>query len=190
MLRRQRRPEPVSAVPVRKLRARTSLAETPNLVQQVLAHAAGKPRRTTSADSAAERMRIAAQAKKAIELNLNLIANADAAIDDAVARREQACKIIEAQLKLAGLEFHSDGSYLAQIKEQWSNQSTTIDPKKFKAKVPNDVFWACIDVRIGKAKQMLSTKEFNEVTSVTAGTLLGRRLEVKKMEPKKRTPRG
>lgn len=156
-------------------------------VASILASAAGKIPRTTSVDSAASREATAARAKVVIETNLKLISEAERKIDEATLEITQAYKIVEAQLKLAGLDAHSNGVLVASLVEKWTRQSRTIDPKKFRNKVANEVFWSSISVNLTKAGEHLTDKELTDMSDVVPGKSQGFSLEIKPVKVKRRT---
>lgn len=143
--------------------------------------------RVTSVNAAVFREARAQEAKAKIDAQLKLVSEAEAAIDEAQAKLAEAYKLIEAQLKLADLTIHSDGVYIAELKEQWTNQTRDIDPKKFRNKVEAEVFWNSIAVSVTKAKQFLSERELNDISDVKPGVKVGVLLKVKKIEPKRRS---
>lgn len=145
--------------------------------------------RLTSANTAMDASKTATRAKAAIDEQLKVISKSEADIDVAAAQITQANKIIEAQLQLAGLTHHTDGVYLAEIIDQWTNQSRNIDPKKFKNQVTNDVFWESIEVSLTKAKAHLTEKEINEIADVVPSQFKGKILKVKKLGPRVRKPK-
>ena len=145
--------------------------------------------RLTSSNTASDKSRMVAKAKLAIEEQLILISKYEDEIDVAVEQIAQATKIVEAQLKLAGLTCHSYGDHVAEIIEQWTNQSRNIDPKKFRNKVPVEVFWSSIEVSLTKAKAHLTEKEINEIADVVPSQFKGKVLKIKKLGAVKRKPK-
>lgn len=145
--------------------------------------------RVTSVNAAVHRAGTEQAARQKIDEQLKLISDAERQIDEAQIVIAQAYKMVEAQLRLANIMFHSNGLYLAEIKEQWTNQSTDIDPKKFRVKVPDAAFWGSISVSVTKAKSFLTAKELSEIADVKPGMKIGEVLKVSKIEPKKRSRR-
>lgn len=143
--------------------------------------------RVTSVNAAVHRSATEAAAKLKIDEQLKLISDAERQIDDAQIVIAQAYKMIEAQLRLANLTLHSNGAYVAEIKEQWTNQSTDIDPKKFRNRVSDEAFWGSINVSVTKAKTFLTVIELQQIADVTPGRKTGETLKVSKIEPKKRS---
>lgn len=143
--------------------------------------------RVTSVNAAVFREARAQEARTKIDAQLKLVSEAEAEIDAAQAKLSEAYRMIEAQMKLADLEVHSDGAYIAEIKEQWTNQTRDIDPKKFRNRVEAEVFWGSIAVSVTKAKHYLSERELNEISDVHPGKLVGKVLKVKKLEPRRRS---
>lgn len=138
------------------------------------------------ANSAEARHAKAEEARAEIDTQLKLIAAAENAIDDAMADIEAARKAIESKLRDNNLTSHSNGLYFAELVEQFTRQSRTIDPKKFRNAVANDVFWESIAVNIGKAEQHLTEKELTAISDVIPSRSSGIVLKVKKREPVKR----
>lgn len=133
-----------------------------------------------TASSAVEKMRLEGRARKTIDEKLKLITDEERKIDDAQAAIEQARKVVEAQLRLANISYHTDGVQVAEIVESWSKQTTVIDPKIFKNNVTSDVFWGCVKVGVEKAKEHLAAKEFAKVSTEVPGKLLGHVLKISK----------
>ena len=140
----------------------------PSLVQ---AQVAGL--RAVSKNNAAERARQAEGARNDIDHLLKSISQNDADIDAAWERNQRAYKEIERLLRAHNLLTHTDGAYIAQILENFTRQSRTIDPKKFKAKVGDDTFWKVVEVPIGKAEGLLTDKELAGVVDVVPGKSTG-----------------
>ncbi len=137
---------------------------------------------TTSSKEAKQRA-----ASKEIDAQLKLIAKAEADIDDAQRRITAAHALVEASLRDANMTIRTDGVYVAELAEQWTRQARAIDPKVFKNRVPNDVFWSCISVNLTRAAEHLSEKEMNEIADVVPSTLVGRVLKIKKIEARRRS---
>lgn len=154
-------PAPTPAAPVRRigLKARPSAAE-------ILARAKEREAAPAVGTSEVEKVKLEKRSRARIDEQLKLIAKAEADIDDAQARIESAHRIIEAQLRLCNISFHSDGLFNAELVEQWTRQARVIDPKKFKLAVSNDVFWKSISVNVGEAAKHLSEKEIAEIADV------------------------
>jgi hypothetical protein len=192
MLVTRQKAAPAKAVTPAKTQGRAAVKAATKTVAKPEVEIPTAPRRlrVTSSNTAMETARMVMRAKAAIEEQLKVISKSEEEIDVAKAGIDQANKVIEAQLKLADLTHHTDGVYLAEIVEQWTNQSRNIDPQKFKNKVTNEVFWASIEVSLTKAKTHLTEKELNEIADVVPSQFKGRALKVKKLGPQKRTPKG
>lgn len=143
--------------------------------------------RVTSVNAAIHRASIESAAKQKIDEQLKLVSEAERQIDDAQVVIAQAYKMIDAQLRLMNPRIHSNGSYIAEIKEQWTNQTMDIDPKKFRNKVSDDAFWGSISVSVMKAKNFLTKIEIENIADVKPGVKIGEVLKVHKIEPKKRS---
>lgn len=143
--------------------------------------------RVTSVNAAIHRASTESAAKEKIDEQLKLISDAERQIDDAQVIIAQAYKMIDAQLRLANLRVHSNGSYIAEIKEQWTNQTMDIDSKKFRNKVSDEAFWGSISVSVMKAKNFLTKIELEAIADVKPGMKVGETLKVSKIEPKKRS---
>ena len=146
-------------------------------------------RRTRHSTTASDKSRMVAKAKQAIEEQLKLISKSEETIDAATEQIKQAYKVVEAQLKLADLTCHSYEDHVAEIVEQWTNQSRNIDPKKFRNKVTAEVFWDSIEVSLTKAKAHLTEKEINEIADVVPSQFKGKVLKIKKLGAVKRKPK-
>lgn len=158
----------------------------PKAVPKAAPEAPSRRLRLTSSNTAVDTALMVTRAKAAIEEQLKVISKSESDIDAAKEQIDKANKVIEAQLKLAGLTLHTDGAYLAEIIEQWTNQSRNVDPKKFRTKTTNEVFWACIEVSLTKAKAHMTEKELNEIADVVPAQFKGQVLKIKKLEPKRR----
>lgn len=172
------------------LRRRSALVAKPAPVAAsptIAVHQPQRRLRVTSVNAAVFREARAQEARTKIDAQLKLVSEAEAAIDAAHTKLEEAYKMIEAQMKLADLQVHSNGGYIAEIKEQWTNQTRDIDPKKFRNRVAAEVFWGSISVSVTKAKNFLSERELNDISDVKPGQLVGHVLKVKKIEPKRRS---
>jgi hypothetical protein len=152
--------------------------EKPAPQVQVTATRPASTLRKTSVNTAADKAAIAEKAKLVIETNLKSISLAERAIDDAQSQITQSTKIIEAQMKLAVLDYHTDGVKEALLKEAFTRQGRKLDPKKFKAHVPDAVFWAAIRVSLEVAGEHLTEKEINEIADVTPSVSQGYKLKV------------
>lgn len=142
--------------------------------------------RFTSANTAATRALKAGVARTEIDELLQVVAESDRAIDEAVATNEVAYKAIEKLLRDNNLSSHSDGVYTAEIVEQFSRQSRTVDPKKFRAHVDSDMFWAAIKVNLGEAEKLLTEKELNSISDVVPSKSMGHCFKLKRSERKVR----
>lgn len=142
-------------------------------------------RRPALAGSASDNFSRVGKAKEEIEKQLKLISNSYEEIDQAQANVEKAFKVVEALLRLVNLKEHSDGVYKAALEEVWTRQSRTIDPKKFKTRVANDVFWASIRVNLEQAKQHLSEKELMSISDTVPSKATGIQLKIAKIKIRK-----
>ena len=142
--------------------------------------------RTQSANTAATRAPIIRAAKDVIEQQLRLIAKAEAAIDQATLAISNAHGIIEDKMRDVNITEHAYGIHIARLVEAWSNQRTDIDPKKYRAKVANDVFWASIAVMVTKAREHLNEREILEIADVVSPKSQGIRLKIERVDVKSR----
>lgn len=138
------------------------------------------------ANNAATRAAKAKVARAEIDRFLKLIAEAEYAIDEAVARNNLAYAQIEAIMREHNIEEHSNGVHIALIEQVFSRQTRTIDPKKFKAAVASEDFWKAITVSITEASKILTEKELNTVSDVTPGKSQGFLFKCKRVERKTR----
>ena len=179
-----RRSRTAAAQPLR--RTQVAPVEKPQPTKEV---PATKLRQVTT-NNAAARERMQNEARKVVEAELKLISKAEHAIDLATAQISLSHERMKDAMFAAGLQVHECatdyGQYIAEIVEQWTKQSRTIDPQKFRNKVTNDVFWGCIGVMIGAAKEHLTEKEINDLSDVVPSQFVGRNLKVQKVEPKRR----
>lgn len=132
------------------------------------------------AGSAADKVRMRNVVEARIHHNLQLIADAYVNIDAASAVKEKAEEEIDRLMRDNNMTVCEDEVMVASLKEVFSRQVRTIDPKKFKNEVPNDVFWATIEVPISKAEKVLSTRELNAIATIIPSTSNGYSLSVKK----------
>lgn len=158
--------------------------EKPAPQVQVTAPRPASTLRKTSVNTAADKAAIAEKARRVIDENLKSISLAERAIDDAQAQITQSTKIIEAQMKLAVLDYHSDGVKEALLREAFTRQGRKVDPKKFRNHVPDAVFWASIKVSLEAAGQHLTDKEINEIADITPSVSQGYQLKVQDVKKK------
>ncbi len=162
----------------------TSLLVNPS-VEEILSKATLREVKPTSEDCAATRAQIAQRAKKAIDAQLKLISVAEVQVDIAHAKIEQAYKIIDAQMRQANIEIHTDGAYVAELTENFTRQQRDVDPKIFKNRVSNDVFWASIEVIFSKALQHITDAELTEMATIIPAKSTGITLKIKRVGSKK-----
>lgn len=124
-------------------------------------------------------------ARKKIDAQLKLIAEAERKIDDAQVQIARAHEDIEQLLRSAKLDSHTDGVRIAELIEKFTRQGRTIDPKKFKAKVTADVFWDSVEVSISKASKHLSEKELNSISDVVPSKSTGYHLVIREAKSKR-----
>jgi hypothetical protein len=164
------RPRPVVAVnnPAAGVVAATEPAS-------VLAPVARRLRHPLAAQNAAVQ---AEDAKRKIRSLLQSISLQHAVIDAAKLAVDTATAEIDALMR-SGRISKVDGDRLrAELQETSTRQSTKINVARFRAAVPNDVFWQCAEVPVGKAKEHLGTKELNEVSDVTPSVSTGHQLRI------------
>ena len=142
--------------------------------------------RTTSANTAASRAPVIAAAKKLIDEQLKLIAKAEAKIDEATRDIDNANGKIEDAMRDVGILEHLYGVHCAEIVEQWTNQRTSIDPRKFRAKVSNEAFWGSIEVALGKARTFLNEQEILAIADVVPSQKVGTKLKITRVDVKRR----
>lgn len=128
------------------------------------------------------------RARKAIEENLKLISLAEVAIDEATAQIDRAYKAVDAEMRLAELASYTHEGYLAEITENWTRALRVIDPKKYRNKVTDEVFWASVEVGVTKAKEYLTDTEIDKLLSKDSKNAepKGKTLKINKMSGKKR----
>lgn len=152
--------------------------------QEILSKAATKQAHAVVADSAVDREQAVKRARARIDAQLKLVSEANDKIDSAQQEIAQAYKIIEAQLRLVNISEHDDGLYRARLREHFTRQQRTIDPKRYRNKVSNDAFWGSIEVSVTKAAEFLTDKEINDIADVKPGVSSGFKLEVDKIKRK------
>lgn len=186
----RRRTVPVASIPSRPAPAPEPEPEPSNVLRlvrrtsTVQQQAPARRLRFATANNAATRAEAANKARAEIDVLLQSIAKIDQTIDDAVAQTEQIHAQIEQHLRASNLSAHSDGYYEVGIVESLTRQSRTIDPKKYKNQVSNDVFFSTIDVSIGKAAEHLAQKEIDAISEVVPARSLGFKFKIKKIERK------
>lgn len=127
-----------------------------------------------------------ATALEEIRAQLKLISESNAQIDSATANIDAATAKIDALMRRHRLDQVDNGSLIAEITEQFSKQSRTIDPKKFRAQVSLETFYACVTVSVTKAEENLSKRLVNEISDVVPSKSLGSTLKIKELGKKKR----
>lgn len=137
------------------------------------------------ANNAASRAQADRSVRNEIDEQLQLIASLDIEIDQLMEKLQGAHAKIEKLMSQGKINDHSDGNYNASIVEVFSRQKTVIDPKRFKAQVGEKEFWACVEVPVGKAEEILGKKELARISDVTPGKSTGYQFKLKKVEAKK-----
>lgn len=127
-----------------------------------------------------------ASAKEQILASLKSISDCDAAIDRAVAEREAELAKIEALMKEHRLPPVENGVLIAELKEKFSRQQTSVDPKKFRNAVAADTFWSCIDVSVTRAKEHMGERELLGISDVKKAESKGVSLEVREVKKSRR----
>jgi hypothetical protein len=117
---------------------------------------------------------------------LKLISESNAQIDSAQENIDAANAKIDALMRRHRLEQVDNGTLIAEITEQFSKQQRTIDPKKFRANVGLETFYACVSVNISKAEEHLSKRAVNEISDIVPSRSLGSTLKIKELGKKKR----
>jgi len=135
-------------------------------------------------NNAATRAQLAQETRGKINEHLKLIANLDSQLDELMVRLNAEHAEVEALLRKAKIDKHSDGAYIASIEEVVSRQSRTVDPKRFKAAVADSDFWGCVSVSVTKAEKVLSERELNEISRIVPGQVTGYAFKLKRLESK------
>lgn len=125
------------------------------------------------------------EAEKVVLAHLKLIADADDAIDRAVAEREAAMEVIEDTMRKNKLVYVQGARKFAELKEKFSRQSRVVDPKRYRAQVTQEDFFKSIKVNIEAASQFLGEKELNAVSDIKRAESLGVQLVVDDNKKKK-----
>lgn len=113
------------------------------------------------------------EARERINERLARIAEIHRQIDALTEEQEELDARIEDDLRAHNLTSHSDGVFETGIEQKFSRQQTTINPKAFRNAVKDKDFWDSIEVGVGKAKEVLSAKEFAAVATTVPGKSLG-----------------
>jgi lipoate-protein ligase B len=142
--------------------------------------------RFTSVDNAASREKAKAAARVKIDEQLKLISDAEATIDKAQEQIQRCHVEIEELLRGANMTYHSDGQSVAELLEQFTRQSRTIHPQKFRNKVTNEIFWKCAQISVTEALKFLTDREVNDLSDVIEPKSMGTVLKIKKMAVKRR----
>lgn len=135
-------------------------------------------------NNAATRAQQAQEARESINVHLKSIANLDSQLDDLMVQLNAQHAEVEAILRKAKIDKHSDGAYVASIEAVVSRQSRTVDPKRFKAAVADVDFWGCVSVSVTKAEKVLSERELNEISKIVPGQVTGYAFKLKRLESK------
>lgn len=169
-LRRAARPAPAKAVAAQVSRA----APTPGRL------------RFARSDTAASRAVQRRTATEEIDDQLKSVAILEAELDKVHAKLTEHHATIEAMMRENRISEHSDGKYVVAVKESFSRQSITIDPKKFKANVPDKAFWDSITVGVTKAREHIGEKELMRISDVVAGKSTGFVFSLSSVDKKKK----
>lgn len=137
-------------------------------------------RRTAKKVAAPSKAQMAAQVDR-----LNSIANLQTQIEDLqrrMAKEEASLFVFMTDNNLD----HMDGeNCFADIKQSAGKSVNLIDPKGLRGKLKNDAdFYACISVSVTKAKEFLSGKELDGITTTIPGTAGPRKLKVSQVKEK------
>lgn len=164
------------------LRRRKVAAPTEPITRVALVSRTARPR---VANNASTREQAAKAARERIDQHMLRLAEVHRLMDELSDEQDTLHARIEDELRGANLSEHSDGVYRATVEEVFSRQTTTIDPKKFRAKVADRTFWETVEVPVGKAKGVMSLKEYNEIADVVSGKSMGYVFKIKPVERKK-----
>ena len=163
---------------IRRTRPQTTTGATPDATPTATAPA--RRLRVTS-----DRLQRLAEDRQAILEDLKLISDAEGAIDRAQQTIDASVARIEAKMRDHNLPVMDNGTLIAEIKETFTRQQRTLDPKKFRSKVTNAQFWDCIEVSVSKASAYLGDKELNSIADVVPAKSLGYSLKIKPLKAKK-----
>lgn len=73
-------------------------------------------------------------------------------------------------MRASKLTTHRAGGVLAELKQSKGRASSYIDPRKFQKLVPEDDFFAAIEVRITAARKLVTERTLSKVLETTPGT--------------------
>ena len=146
----------------------------------------GRGAQPVTKNSAISREAAASVARELVDAQLKLISEAERQIDAAQEMLTTASREVERLLRSANLSSHCNGVHIAEIVEQFTRQSRTIDPKKFKNRVGDSVFWASIKVSMEAAESHLTEKEINSIADTIPSRSTGYVLKLKRVPVKKR----
>ena len=86
---------------------------------------------------------------------------------------------VETSMRDARLSTVEGSTKIAEMRESFSRQSITIDPRKYRNKVTQADFWASIEVSVTAARKIMAEKELLGISDVVPAKSLGTRLSVK-----------
>lgn len=120
--------------------------------------------------------------KQAILDDLKSIAKHHAVIDSSTAAIAESTARIEALMKEHKLPPQTDGKLLAELVDQYTKESRTIDPQRFYNSVHEDDFWPCISVSITEAKKVMAEKELDKIATKIPAKLTGTIVKIKEFK--------
>lgn len=124
--------------------------------------------------------RAADTAKTDIAEKLKLISQNNAIIDDAKMETDKLTAEIDELMRKHKLNGITDGKLVAELVEQFTRESRFIDPQRFHAACVREAdFWACIEVMVTKAKEVMGTKELDKISKITPSKSQGVVLKIK-----------
>ena len=121
------------------------------------------------------RIRVAPEATKERESKARNILQSIADIDSEKAtidaRRAELVEQLEEEMRRVKALSVTEGMATAAFVRPSGKSVVTIDPRKFEESVDDDEFYSCITVSVTKAKQVLSQKALNRISSVAPAKL-------------------
>ena len=171
------------------VKAITRTRPTPQAVQAQEVKPAATPvrvLRVTTTNNAAERAAKTGEARATIDHYLAIVRENDRKIDEAVQSSASIYEAIEKIMRENNMTAHTNGVYETEIKEQFSRQGRTVDPKKFKANVASEDFWKAIKVSLEAAKTLMTEKELNAISDIVPATSMGHIFKIRTVEKKRK----
>jgi hypothetical protein len=102
---------------------------------------------------------------------LQSIAKMQKTVDQLVNNIKPLAEKLQKDMTSAGIVSLAGAEAYADISRSPGKSQTTIDPKKFFAKVDEEDFFACCAIGVTKAKTVLGQKEIDRIAETVSGKL-------------------